>query len=279
MKRIYAKIDRPLGSYHPRHPDMYYPVNYGYVPGVMAGDGAEQDVYVLGVNEPLADFTGELIAIVHRRDDVEDKWVLAPEGMRFTAEEIMAQVRFQEQYFDAYVVVGAPMIPLTFVRADETMEEAVLGLRMDCLRAVCGEADMSFSDAFMAATRDFLRTADQTTMIVLDGETPVACATLCYVHYIPTPSHPTGRRAHLMNVYTASTHRRRGIARRLLQLLQREAEGRGVTEISLDATDSGRSLYEALGYLASSEAMKLDIAGSPGGTGCPGGIGSPGGWR
>ena len=105
MQLIHAKIDRPLGSYHPRHPDLYYPVNYGYVPGVMAPDGAEQDVYVLGVTEALAEFTGERIAVIHRRDDVEDKWVLVPPGLRLSAEEIMRQVRFQEQFFDAYVVL------------------------------------------------------------------------------------------------------------------------------------------------------------------------------
>lgn len=101
--KITAYMDRPLGSRHPRHPDMLYTVNYGYVPGVMAGDGAWQDVYVLGVDRPLEVFTGQRIAVIHRRDDVEDKWVLAPEGMTFTAEEIMAAVRFQEQYFDAWV--------------------------------------------------------------------------------------------------------------------------------------------------------------------------------
>lgn len=102
---LHAKIDRPLGTYHPRHPDLYYPVNYGFIPGVMGGDGAEQDVYVLGVTFPLREFIGERVAVIHRRDDVETKWVLAPEGMRFTAEEIRAAVHFQEQYFDAYVVM------------------------------------------------------------------------------------------------------------------------------------------------------------------------------
>ena len=98
-----ARIDRPLGTCHPRHPDLVYRVNYGEIPGVLAADGDWQDVYVLGVDVPLTEFTGDRIAVIHRRDDVEDKWVLAPAGMRFTAEEIMAQVRFQEQYFDAVV--------------------------------------------------------------------------------------------------------------------------------------------------------------------------------
>lgn len=98
-------VDRPLGSYHPKHKDIHYPVNYGYVPGVIAPDGEEQDAYILGVNEPISEFVGKVIAIIHRFDDVEDKWVVAPENMIFTKEEIMAQTAFQEQYFQTEIVV------------------------------------------------------------------------------------------------------------------------------------------------------------------------------
>lgn len=96
-------VDRPLGTCHPRHRDICYPVNYGYIPGIMAGDGEEQDAYILGVQEPVKEFTGRVIAVIHRLDDVEDKWVVAPEGTSFTAEEIMAQVSFQEQYFQTEI--------------------------------------------------------------------------------------------------------------------------------------------------------------------------------
>ena len=98
-------VDRPLGSYHPKHKDIYYAVNYGYVPGVIAPDGEEQDAYILGVHEPVSDFVGKVIAIIHRLDDVEDKWVVAPKNMTFTKEEIMQQVAFQEQYFRIEIVV------------------------------------------------------------------------------------------------------------------------------------------------------------------------------
>lgn len=253
-----AQIDRPLGTYHPKHPDLYYPVNYGEIPGVIAADGDPQDVYVLGVEEPLERFTGEVIAVVRRRDDVEDKWVMAPAGVHFTAEQIMEQVRFQEQYFDSYVVLGDA--PLITRRADEALMEAALAIRMDCLREVCGyAADHAFPAEFLAETADFLRTADQTTLLTMDGDVPVACATLCYKRTIPTPGHPTGRRAHLMNVYTAPGYRRRGLAKRLLTILHREAAKRGVTEITLDATEAGRRLYESMGYAASDECMYLDI--------------------
>ena len=92
-------VDRPLGTYHPKHRDIYYSVNYGYIPGVIAPDGEEQDAYILGVGEPVAEFVGRVIAIIHRLDDVEDKWVVAPENVSFTADEIMQQVAFQEQFF------------------------------------------------------------------------------------------------------------------------------------------------------------------------------------
>lgn len=96
---VTVTVDRPLGTAHPRHPDILYPVNYGYVPGILAPDGEEQDAYVLGVDRPVVSFSGRVIAIIHRWDDVEDKWVVAPEGLRFTKAEIESTVSFQEKYF------------------------------------------------------------------------------------------------------------------------------------------------------------------------------------
>lgn len=98
-RMVKVKVDRPLGSYHPEHSDMYYPINYGYIEGIIAPDGEEQDAYILGVDEPVKEFVGKIIAIVHRFDDVEEKWVVAPENVSFTKEQIMEQANFQEQYF------------------------------------------------------------------------------------------------------------------------------------------------------------------------------------
>ena len=92
-------VDRPLGSCHPDYPDLIYPVNYGYVPGIIAGDGEEQDTYILGIAEPLARFTGRVIAVIHRMDDAEDKWVVAPSEQGFTKAEIEEATRFQERFF------------------------------------------------------------------------------------------------------------------------------------------------------------------------------------
>ena len=97
-------VDRPLGTCHPKHPDIVYPVNYGYVPGVIAPDGEEQDAYILGIDFPVDRFTGRVIAIIHRWDDAEEKWVVAPEGMTFTRDEIESSVAFQERYFRSEVI-------------------------------------------------------------------------------------------------------------------------------------------------------------------------------
>lgn len=103
-EEIYTvKMDRPLGSTHPDWPAMVYPVNYGFIQGITAVDGEEQDAYVLGVDTPLDEFTGKRIAIIHRRDDDEDKWVVAPENIPFTKQQIEEMVYFQEQYYDSYV--------------------------------------------------------------------------------------------------------------------------------------------------------------------------------
>ncbi len=104
---VTVTIDRPKGSRHPVYNDSCYPINYGYIDGVMAPDGEEQDAYVIGVDEPVKKFTGKVVAIIHRKDDIEDKWVVCPENMTFTKSEIGSLVYFQERYFDFEVIVAS----------------------------------------------------------------------------------------------------------------------------------------------------------------------------
>ena len=99
-KKVHVVVDRPMGY---RHGDLIYPVNYGYLPGVFAGDGEEQDCYILGVTEPLNAFDGWIIGAVRRKDDIEDKLVAAPVGKHYTKEAMEHKIYFQERYFDSYV--------------------------------------------------------------------------------------------------------------------------------------------------------------------------------
>ena len=98
-KKVHVIIDRPLGSQHPNYKNIVYELNYGYVPNILGGDGEEQDAYIIGVDLPIEEFDGVVIAIIHRHDDIEEKWVVAPENSNFSDEEIMQKVNFQEKYF------------------------------------------------------------------------------------------------------------------------------------------------------------------------------------
>ncbi len=101
---VKVTVDRPLGSEHPVYAYIY-PINYGYIEGILAGDGEFQDAYILGVDEPVDSFDGEVIAIIHRKDDVEEKWVVAPRGKKFTKEEIEKETWFQEQWFISKIIM------------------------------------------------------------------------------------------------------------------------------------------------------------------------------
>lgn len=103
-KEVELVIDRPLGSKHPRH-EYVYPVNYGYVKGVVAPDGEDLDAYYLGEDVPLSVARGICIAIVHRLDDDDDKLVVVPENKKdITDEEILEKIHFQEQWFQSVIL-------------------------------------------------------------------------------------------------------------------------------------------------------------------------------
>ena len=100
---VEVEMDRPLGTRHPKH-NFMYPVNYGYVPGTVSGDGEELDAYVLGVFEPLNNYIGQCIAVIHRVNDDDDKLVVVPEGKNYTDEEIRVLTEFQERFFESEII-------------------------------------------------------------------------------------------------------------------------------------------------------------------------------
>ena len=136
--------------------------------------------------------------------------------------------------------------------------EMLMNIRLEMLRVVNDlPADYAFSDKIVNESRDYFLNGDHTTVIATDRNTVVGCASMSYIRIMPTFSHPTGKRAHLMNVYTRSEYRRRGIARKMVELLIDETWKRGATEISLDATALGKPLYKSLGFTDSTECMVL----------------------
>ena len=114
-KTVEVTVDRPVGHVHTtKGITLHYTVNYGFLPGVMGGDGEEQDVYILGVEEPLKQFRGRIIAAVRRFDDNEDKLIAAPEGMGFSREEMAEAIYFVEKYFDSEILMPRKLFLLSF---------------------------------------------------------------------------------------------------------------------------------------------------------------------
>jgi inorganic pyrophosphatase len=103
-KEVHIKIDRPLGSNHPRHPHILFCYNYGYVPDIIGGDGDNLDAYLLGVFTPVSEYMGRCIAVIRRRDEDDDKLIIVPEGVNYSDEQILALTEFIERFHDSYII-------------------------------------------------------------------------------------------------------------------------------------------------------------------------------
>ena len=102
-KKVKVVMDRPMGSKYPKW-NFIYPINYGYVPNTISGDGEELDAYIVGIFEPVEEYEGKCIAAIHRLDDDDDKLVIAPEEKIYTKQQIEALVEFQERFFEHEII-------------------------------------------------------------------------------------------------------------------------------------------------------------------------------
>ena len=149
---------------------------------------------------------------------------------------------------------------INYIKTNKSDIELLMQVRLKMLREVNNLSDeYVYDEAFIARSREYFENGNQTTVLALDDEKAIGCASLAYIMVMPTFDHPTGARAHLMNVYTTPEHRRRGISKKMIEMLIDEAKEKGVTEISLDATEMGRPLYESLGFEASHEGMVMRL--------------------
>lgn len=151
---------------------------------------------------------------------------------------------------------------MEIIKATKNDIETLMKIRLEMLKEVNAlPIDYVFDKYFVENCRkNFECTGEtQTDVMCIENGEPVACATLCYLSMMPTFSHPTGNRAHLMNVYVKKEFRRHGLARKMLEFLIEEARTKGVTEISLDATEKGKPLYESVGFVYNCSAMTMNL--------------------
>lgn len=143
--------------------------------------------------------------------------------------------------------------------AEKNDLQSVLELRYEMLRIVNNDPQMTFSEQFRRATEEYFAEGEQFTVLALDGKNAIGCATMSMIVLMPTGDHPFGKRGHLMNVYVKECYRRNGIAERMVDALLDRIKAMGVTNVSLDATESGRPLYEKLGFTPSEEYMEMNF--------------------
>ena len=150
------------------------------------------------------------------------------------------------------------MIGIKYKKTTTEDIELLMQIRLEMLREVNKLPDSCVYDkTFIDESRRYFEEGDQTTILAMECDEVVGCASLSYIWIMPTFSHPEGKRAHLMNVYAKPDYRRKGISKGMVEILIDEAKEKGVTEISLDATAMGRPLYESLGFKASDECMVM----------------------
>ena len=168
-KSVHVIVDRPIGY---RHGDILYSVNYGHLPGVTAGDGEEQDVYILGIDHPLDQFDGQVIGAICRSDDVEDKLVAAPAGTELHQGQIMEAVRFQEQYFTCSV-------ESLFRKSCGVIPYRIRGRRREYLLLMQTNSSWSFPkghmEAFESEEQTALRELREETGLTAELDTRLRC--------------------------------------------------------------------------------------------------------
>lgn len=95
--------------------------------------------------------------------------------------------------------------------------------------------------------------------LVFDGNRFIGAGGVSFFQVMPTYHNPSGRKAYIMNMYTNPAYRRRGIAMKTLDMLIKDTKDKGITAISLEATDMGRPLYEKYGFIKMNNEMELPM--------------------
>lgn len=145
-------------------------------------------------------------------------------------------------------------------KANSNDIETLMNIRLEMLRVVNNlNAEAVFDEDLVDCSREYFLHGDQTTVLAIDEGKAIGCATISYINIMPTFDHPTGKRSHLMNVYTNKAYRRQGIGKKMVTMLIEEAREKGCTEVSLDATEQGRFLYTQLGFTANECGMLLSL--------------------
>lgn len=139
---------------------------------------------------------------------------------------------------------------------DELVRTRIIVLR--AANKLSDDVDMSVvEEESYAYYRRALENGEHIAYLVYDNGKFIGAGGVSFYQVMPTYHNPTGKKAYIMNMYTAPEYRRQEIAIHALDLLVKNAKEQGVLQIALEATDMGRPLYEKYGFVKMEDEMEL----------------------
>ena len=144
----------------------------------------------------------------------------------------------------------------TIADIDELVKTRIIVLR--AANKLSNDVDMSLVEKeSYEYYKSALETGEHVAYLVYDNETFIGAGGVSFYQVMPTYHNPTGKKAYIMNMYTALEYRRQGIAIHTLDLLVKDVRKQGVSQIALEATEMGRPLYEKYGFVKMEDEMEL----------------------
>ncbi len=150
---------------------------------------------------------------------------------------------------------------LIYKRATLEDINTLVETRIEVLRAankLCADTDMGEVERqsylyYQKALSD----GSHIAYLVFDESGCIGTGGVSFFQVMPTYHNPSGKKAYIMNMYTNLKYRRKGIAYKTLDMLIKEIKSKGISSISLEATDMGRPLYEKYGFVKMNSEMEL----------------------
>lgn len=144
----------------------------------------------------------------------------------------------------------------TIADIDELIRTGIIVLRT--ANKLSNDVDMSLVEKeSYEYYKSALETGEHIAYLVYDNGSFIGAGGVSFYQVMPTYHNPTGKKAYIMNMYTASEYRRQGIAFHTLDLLVKDIRKQGVSQITLEATEMGRLLYEKYGFVKMEDEMEL----------------------
>ncbi len=140
---------------------------------------------------------------------------------------------------------------MTFEKATAQDTGMLTELRIAYLQEDLGEieaADLKLIESLLPGYYEKHLNKDLKVYVARNEKDIVSCAFLLIVEKPMSPSFITGKTGTVLNVYTKPEYRKKGYAKKLMNMMLEDAKAENVSNIELKATEDGYSLYRSVGF-------------------------------